>query len=243
MSRNRNALAFVALLAMLAFITVGCASATTYTVCHSGCDYSNIQAAINAAESGDTLEVHSGTYYENVDVTKQLILKGVDTGSGKPVIDAGGIGSAITLSADEITLEGFTITNSGSRFEAGIKVTSNNNAISGNNASNNNHNGIKICESGNNTITGNIVSNNGVDGIQLIGSSNNNITGNAATNNHYGLFFSGSCGNSLRDNQMSDNCNNFKVISDSYYHFINDIDTKRPEPLKQRLWYFFLQYQ
>ena len=53
---------------------------------------------------GDIIVVRSSIYHENVNVTKQLTLSGIDTGSGKPVVDAGG-GSAITLSADEITLE------------------------------------------------------------------------------------------------------------------------------------------
>jgi nitrous oxidase accessory protein len=108
-------LIFVVLFA--AFLSVGCASAaTTYTVCPSGCDYASIQAAIEVADPSDTIEVQSGTYYENVDVNKTLILKGVDTGDGKPVVDAGGRGSAITLSANGITLDGFTVTNSGNLY-------------------------------------------------------------------------------------------------------------------------------
>lgn len=106
-------LTFAVLFTTLTFIGVGCVSAATITVCDSGCDHTSIQAAIDAADPDDTIEVHSGAYNENVNVTKQLILKGIDTGSGKPVVDAGGSGSAITLSADGITLEGFTATNAG----------------------------------------------------------------------------------------------------------------------------------
>ena len=142
MSINRNILAFIVLLVMLVFVTVGCASATTYTVCHSGCDYANIQAAINAAQPGDTIEVHTGTYYEHVNVNKQLILRGVDTDGGKPVVDADSSDDAITLSGDEITLEGFTATNSSSSGDAGVKVTSNNNIITGNTISKNGGFGI-----------------------------------------------------------------------------------------------------
>ena len=145
----------------VAFVSVGCASAATYSVCPSGCDYTRIQLAINAADPGDTIEVHSGTYYENVDVNKQLILRGIDTGTGKPVVDAGGSGSAITLSADGITLEGFATTNSGSSWgDAGIKVTSNNNTITGCTASNNYWGICLDSSSSNNTITGNNATNN-----------------------------------------------------------------------------------
>lgn len=59
----------------------GVAQADTITVCPSGCDYANIQAAIDAASAGDAIEVRSGTYYENVNVNKQLTLQGLDTGA------------------------------------------------------------------------------------------------------------------------------------------------------------------
>jgi hypothetical protein len=37
----------------------------TRTVCPAGCDFTGIQAAINASNPGDTIEVYNGTYYEN----------------------------------------------------------------------------------------------------------------------------------------------------------------------------------
>ena len=68
-------LIFAAIFALLAFVSVGCA-ANTYTVCLSGCDYTSIQEAVNAAQPGDIIEVQSGTYYENVVVNNSLTLKG-----------------------------------------------------------------------------------------------------------------------------------------------------------------------
>jgi len=69
---------------------------------------------MNATSAGDTIIVKSGIYYEHVNATKQLTLRGMDIGDGKPLVDAGGWGSAITISADGITLEDFRATNSGS---------------------------------------------------------------------------------------------------------------------------------
>ena len=199
MSGNKNAFVFIVLFAMLAFVAVGCASATTYTVCPSGGDYTSIQAAIDAADTGDTIEVHSGTYYENVDVTKQLILRGVDIGSGKPVVDAGGSGSAIMLTVDGITLAGFNVTNAGSY--AGIKVDSNNNIITGNNVSNNDC-GINFgLFYSNNTITSNNVSNNNRYGIDFSYSSINDITGNTFVND--GLFAWDSFFNTVENNMVN----------------------------------------
>jgi parallel beta-helix repeat protein len=111
---------------------VGTASATTWSVDGSG-------------EADFT-----GIYYENVVVDKSVMLKGID----HPVVDAGGEGRAITLTADGITLVGFTATNSGSLWQdkdAGIKAISSNNNITGNNVCNN-RKGIYLYDSCNNTI-------------------------------------------------------------------------------------------
>ncbi|MFQ6055736.1 MAG: NosD domain-containing protein, partial [Methanosarcinales archaeon] len=127
--------------------------------------------------------MQSGTYKENVNVTKQLILRGVDTGAGKPVVDAGGSGSAITLSADGITLEGFEARNSGKKSgDAGIKATSDNNVIKNNNVSLNNK-GIYLIYSSNNSIISNNISKN-YFGIVLSDSNNNTISGNNINNNN-----------------------------------------------------------
>ncbi|MBC7079094.1 MAG: hypothetical protein H5T42_01230 [Methanothrix sp.] len=119
---------------MACVIIIASLPARAVTVCGEGCDFSSVQEAINAASAGDTIEVHSGIYFEHVYVSKSLTLVGVDTGGGMPVIDAEGIGSAITISADNVTLRGFRVTNSGSCGcgNAGIKVLSDNNTIADN---------------------------------------------------------------------------------------------------------------
>ncbi len=181
---------------ILVLIFVGTASATNWSVggC-GGADFSVIQEAINNASAGDTIIVHSGVYYEHVYVNKSVTLKGM----GYPVVAANGSGSAITLNADGITLEGFNVTNSGSMWDcAGIRVISGNNTITGNNVCNNSD-GISVDSSSNNSITGNNVCNNKYGGIYLADSSNNNtITGNTFVNN--GLRVSNSYQNTVEGN-------------------------------------------
>ncbi|MDP3057401.1 MAG: NosD domain-containing protein [bacterium] len=168
-------------------------------------DYASIQAAINDANTGDEIDVYSGTYYENVNVNKQLTLKGI----GNPVVDAHSSGSAITLSADGITLEGFTATNTSSSG-AGIWIVSNNNTLFGNNAGPNNHFGIYMAYSSNNMLIGNNVSSNNAHGILMEGGNNNNtlIGNNVSSNNVDGIFLYSSSNNTLIDNNVSNNHRN-----------------------------------
>ena len=211
---------------------------------NKGLDYLTIQAAINDANPGNEIHVDSGTYYENVIVNKKLILHGI----GMPVVDARGSGSAITLSADGITLEGFTAKGAGSNPEAGIKVRSNNNTLRGNNASNNN-NGIYLWSSINNTlinnnassntlgiylnfsnfnnITSNNISNSTSIGIKVYDTSTNNtIRGNKVTNGNSGMFFIYAFNTTASNNIMENNSFNFGVGGDLTSHFDgNNIDT------------------
>ncbi len=164
-----------------------------WTVCKNGsCDFTIIQDAINAASPGDTIEVQSGTYYEHVVVNKTLILKGVDTGSGLPVVDGEGSGGAITLSADGCSLQGFNACNP-SLHNSGIMVISDKNTITGNIAT-----GNSLSSPSNNAISGSPF--NYKYGIYLKSSRDNNISGNTATGNDYGI-----CLESSRDNIISRN--------------------------------------
>ena len=72
-------------------------------------DFSTIQAAINAASAGDTIEVYVGTYTERPLVDKQLTLTGIPDTGIKPTIFANNAGHAIRLEADGCTVQGFNI--------------------------------------------------------------------------------------------------------------------------------------
>jgi parallel beta-helix repeat protein len=76
-------------------------------------DFSSIQAAINAASSGDTILVRAGNYSEHVVVNKQLKLRGENKTS---IIDGNSTGDVIIIAANNVEISGFTIQNSGRRI-------------------------------------------------------------------------------------------------------------------------------
>ena len=187
------------LLLFFAFI-IGAAHAATITVGSNGYNYTSIQAAVDTADPGDTIEVYEGTYRENVEVSKQLILMGI----GWPVVNAGGVGSAISLLDDGTVLEGFVVTDAGGGMDAGIKVLSNNNIITGNVARDNGFSGIGLAYNQNNTVANNIAINN-TGGIGLGSSRNNKILGNSVSNNWIGIALLSSSGNVIESNNATDN--------------------------------------
>jgi len=174
---------------------------TTYTVCAAGCDFTSIQDAINAALPKDTILVYSGTYHENVDVNKELTLRGIDT-AGMPVVDANGTGSAIKVSADRTTIEGFKTVNAGTNG-AGIYIyKSSNHTIKGNNASDNYY-GIWLETSSNSVIQDNIIINNSRGIIVSFSSNNNTFENNDVNGNYYGIYLQSSNNNTVENNDAN----------------------------------------
>ncbi|WP_455709795.1 outer membrane protein assembly factor BamB family protein [Methanosarcina mazei] len=68
----------------------------------------SIQAAIDAANLGDIIQVYPGEYHEVLTINKALTLKGI----GDPVLNASGFtgSSGVTISADGVEFKGFKIT-------------------------------------------------------------------------------------------------------------------------------------
>ena len=122
------------LLLLIPILLMGYAYAAQITVGPKDADYTQIQYAIDNSSRGDVIEVHSGLYEENVHIYKTLTLLGIDSGNGTPVVDAGGSGSVISITANDTTVKGFNVTGSGGCGcgNAGILVDASNNIVQDN---------------------------------------------------------------------------------------------------------------
>lgn len=183
----------------------------------------SIQAALDKAKSGDIIEVHAGVYREGLNITKQIVLKGLDM----PLLDSGAIGNAINIKADGTVVSGFEIR---STRRTGIAVKSNDSVIEKNNISyctdgirldsaknctisknavSNNTNGISLANAENNIIIGNYIKDNNIGeskdcGIFLLRSGNNLISQNILKRNgDSSLSLRSSCNNTISDNNIS----------------------------------------
>jgi nitrous oxidase accessory protein len=216
---------FLSMLIIVISLTI-CAHSATLTVGDSPKGYKSIQEAINSANEGDEILVYPGTYYENIIIDKRLDLIGLKN----PVIDAGGDyekGPGVTILADGILIEGFTIRNSTNTAGdplsgAGVLVKSNNSIIKGNILENNYRSGIKVLSGYNNTISDNSIHSN-FEGILVADSHRNKIASNLLnSNNGAGIFIMRSSDQNLITDNIIKNNSKGVLLTDAGFNEINN---------------------
>ena len=92
--------------------SVACgACPTACQVCASGCAFSTVQAAIDAASAGATISICAGTFTENLRIDKNLTLAGA--GQGATTLNGNAANSVIAINPEltAVTIRDLTITN------------------------------------------------------------------------------------------------------------------------------------
>lgn len=226
------------LMGMILFlaITIPSAAAADLDV-GPGHTYNNITQALNAANTGDTINVYDNggspyVYTENVVMTKNnlsLIGKGNVTIQGIPVEDIELADTAVKMSSGSF-LKNFTII--GSNFRGVLlaeNTTVQNNNIKGsftfglrgpmatnvniiNNTITGSDNGIYL-DSGNNAIiSGNYISNN-IVGINTQGMNYLNISKNIITNNQdRAIFYNAAYFGNMSENRIIGNAAGIQIV-------------------------------
>jgi nitrous oxidase accessory protein len=169
----------------------------------------SIASLIAAASPGDTVIVPPGTYREQLVIDKQVTL----LGEGRPVIDGGGTGDVVVITADGVTIRGFVIEGSGTNVSdepTAVRLRGNN-AVVEDNIIRNVLYGVTLIESEGHTVKNNRISS--IDefsserrghGIYLYSTKDNRIEDNLITRTKDGIFLGFAEFNSIERNTVTD---------------------------------------
>lgn len=222
------------------------AISATLTVGGSDAQFQSIQQAIEAANSGDVIQVGAGTYTGNLILNRQITLAGI----GRPVLRGEGAGSVVTVLADACVISGFLIEHSGGDLtgeDSGILLKSSNNVIEDNelrdilygiylyssqaNILRRNQvrgrpelkegergAGLHLWNSPDNIIEDNIIT-EARDGIYIQNCNGNQIRRNRVSNLRYGLHYMFSDRNVFEDNLFSNNVAGAAIMYSNHIEF------------------------
>lgn len=189
-------------------------------------DYTKIQDAIDAAKSGDTIYVFSGVYYENLFI--DLSIKLVGQKRTATIIDSNGIEYGVTITADNVSIKGFTIQNSAYGAMGIIAYDCDDLLINDCKIFNNGESGIELSGCNNTIIKNCLIYNNIFQGISLADSRSTTITNCKICNNYFGICVWNSFQTIITKNIIKDNHEKGIDLSSSgnivYYNtFINNV--------------------
>ncbi len=87
-------------------------------VCTSGCGFTTVQGAINAASAGDTIVICPGDYVENLTITRDVrLIGGGDASGASATLRGTGVAPVVTVKTGLVALQRLRIT--GGRGEGG----------------------------------------------------------------------------------------------------------------------------
>jgi len=191
------------------FLTVNLFS-DEISVCNS-CDYSSVKEALKSAQSGDTLFIEEGTYFESdLQIDKPLTI----IGKNQPVIDGQEKSYIFDIVSDSVTIKGLTLRNVGRSYTtdfAAIHTYKVNHFHFEDIILTNPFFGFHIEKSNNGIIRDNVIKGNAVtehnsgNGIHLWHSSKVQIINNRIENMRDGIYFEFVKHSVVTDNESRNN--------------------------------------
>jgi parallel beta-helix repeat protein len=177
---------------ILAILAMGVANAEPETI-YVPDNFPTIQAAVDAANPGDTLVVRDGTYTENVNVNKDHLTIRSENGADVTIVQVANPNDHIfEVTANYVDISGFNITKATGSGKAGIYLARTTHCHISDNIIRHNYYAVYLHSSNDNTITDNMVT------IIVVPPS-----GTAFYGNPYGIYLYSSTNNVVTNNIIS----------------------------------------
>lgn len=174
-------------------------------------DVGSIREAVERASDGDTVRIQAGTYLEHgIVIDKKITLIGI----GKPIVDGGGNGFIFRIMSDDVLIQGFIITGTGTshvRDDAGIEIIESHRVRIFDNTLVDTYFGVYLAESDHVHVIGNTISAQGTrestsgNGIHLFSSDSMTVTDNDIRGHRDGIYLEFVRGATIRNNHSEGN--------------------------------------
>jgi parallel beta-helix repeat protein len=187
--------------ALTLFVLVGAAQAKHGTVVGPG---DSIQAAVNAADPGDTILVY-GTHRENVAVhTDGLTLRGVGATILPPTVPT--VHACFDPNDVDEAVHGICVVGDVDFHSGEVARYVNDVTVTGFTVRGFTGSGLITSGAAHATLKGNVLENNGDAGISDAQSTDTRVLGNEASGSRFGIFVLATEGSEIAGNSVHDNC-------------------------------------
>ncbi|AKB77891.1 Cell surface protein [Methanosarcina horonobensis HB-1 = JCM 15518] len=182
------------------------------------------------ASPGDTIIVGPGTYTENLNINKSLIIRSSGSSADTIIVANNTNAHVITIQdQNSVTMKGFNITGAGTNY-SGIYVLRSPNCVIEDNILHNDGLGVYLKTSNNNIIRNNTASKNLLigtgTGFNIEQSNYTTVSNNTVSNHGYGIYVRGSQGEILSGNTISQNAIDSIVVENSISNILENNTVK-----------------
>jgi len=187
--------------------------AATITVCDSGCDYTSIQPAVDAASPGDEVSIDSRVYFEHVTIDKAIEIYGV---YNTTAILPGGPYDTFTINASGVTVRDLIFPSG----IAGVRVERTNSTTIQDCIFMDDPDGIIVFDSTDIAIINNSFIRTGESAVKLDQSERITLRENVVSNSTFGFLLLESHNSTIENNRIS-GCNISINVRESMYNQIH----------------------
>lgn len=155
--------------------------------------FDTLSEALHSAKDGDTLKLTGSTYKGNFVIDRNITIIGIGDNDVMPVLDGGGRGTVVTITADNVVIENLEIINSGGKStlntiwgNAGVLVDANHVTLRRLKIVSNDW-GIVMRGGKGSLVEASLIEDNVRDGIKVMGGNGHRVRDNVLNHNERGI--------------------------------------------------------